>query len=109
MALSIWLNLYLGTIYGTPEQKHTGEFFINVTCKDTVGVYDWFNLSIQVSPTNDPPEIVNPENSTVWIIEETLYYHTFTERRISLTFYLLMPIYIYMPTILFVFWHMKKM
>jgi parallel beta-helix repeat protein len=73
----ISINSYLGTIYGTPLQEHVGEFYVNVSCKDKAGIFDRFNFTIMVYPTNDPPEIVNPEDPIVWLLEESEYQYDF--------------------------------
>jgi len=71
------INKWLGTFFGTPLQKHVGIYFINITCKDYFGEHDSYNFSVRVYPTNDKPEIINPENTTVYIAEESTYYYDF--------------------------------
>jgi parallel beta-helix repeat protein len=71
------INKYLGTIYGIPRQNNIGSFFVNVTCKDSEEASESYNFTLIVNPTNDAPMIVNPENSTELVNEDSKYYHDF--------------------------------
>ncbi len=71
------INKFLGTIYGTPLQQEIGKYFVNVTVMDKEGASDSFNFTLTVHPTNDQPVIINPENETVLIDEDSTYYYDF--------------------------------
>jgi parallel beta-helix repeat protein len=75
-----WLNSinpYIGLIYGTPLQEDIGLYFVNLSCRDKAKVFDIYNFTVTVLPMNDKPIILNKENKTVPVLEESIYHHDF--------------------------------
>lgn len=53
------INETSGHLYGTPENSDVGEFNVNIEVIDIANAYQYFNYSLKVLNTNDPPLILS--------------------------------------------------
>jgi parallel beta-helix repeat protein len=67
----------LGRIFGFPNQKHVGEYYVNVSCYDKLGALDSYNFTLEVYPVNDQPIIVNPIDGIIEVKEDLVFYYNF--------------------------------
>ncbi len=64
-----WLELDVesGILTGTPENRHVGQFYVNISVEDLGGLEDHLNYTITVQNINDRPEIkiISPEEDEI--------------------------------------------
>jgi predicted transcriptional regulator len=68
-----WLDFHTssGELIGTPIDDDKGSYWANVTVHDGNDGSAWSNFTIRISDTNDPPNIITVDNTTVY---EDVYY-----------------------------------
>jgi parallel beta-helix repeat protein len=66
-----------GRVFGYPYQKHVGSYFVNVSCADQDGAFDFFNFTLEVYPTNDPPRIIDMPEALIKVYEDAMFYYDF--------------------------------
>ena len=62
-----WLQ-FNGTTYylnGTPENNDVGSYWVNASVMDINGGSDWVNFTLTVTNTNDPPQIITEDITSV--------------------------------------------
>ncbi|MEW5759551.1 MAG: BPL-N domain-containing protein [Candidatus Thermoplasmatota archaeon] len=54
-----WLiiNHTSGIVNGTPKNADVGSYWVNISCKDSCGAFDWNNFTLKVINVNDAPII----------------------------------------------------
>lgn len=70
------IGLYTGIFNGTPGNLDIGIFYINVSCNDSYNGFDFFNFTIIVNNTNDPPMITSKQNAGN-AFEDKFFLHDF--------------------------------
>ncbi len=59
------IHKYLGKIIGRPSQDDVGKYYVNITCTDRLGSFDYYNYTLTVLAMNDRPVIINPPDRSL--------------------------------------------
>lgn len=67
------INSATGELTGIPHDHDVGRFYVNVTCTDFYDSFSYWNFTIEVLNTNDPPIFTNPSNQIFSAFEDKYF------------------------------------
>ncbi len=72
------INSSSGELEGIPHNNDVGFFFINISCMDQNNSFAFWNYTIEVRNTNDPPTFIGPIPETLFVPEDEYFEYNFT-------------------------------